>query len=289
MVVGIVFFRDHTKYLSRIVDELVAKEWDVVVWNNTNLHLNLSGAEVIGFGRNLGSSGGFLHLLKYIENNYSDFVVLLDDDNALKGDVEMAQLRIDSIGYIHRNDKNAYTKQFVEDFSIYGSKSSFLGKGIGAGLMRNGPLLFPYGGLVFHSERLKEWKIYPDESYYLYSDDHDWTMRLGFSGVSFYLLENTSIEDLETSWNSSKGGFLSGLVANSRSPRLYYAIRNRVLLERKVTHGLFSMALYVINFSIISTLLILILIYKRKNPKLLVTALYDGILGKTGKHEDLRH
>ena len=57
----------------------------------------------------------------------------------------------------------------------------------------------PYGGLFFHKTIVDEIG-YPNEDYFLYSDDHDWSYRITMANKKIYLVSNSVIEDIDTSW-----------------------------------------------------------------------------------------
>jgi GT2 family glycosyltransferase len=74
----------------------------------------------------------------------------------------------------------------------------------------------------------------PDQSFVVYSDDHDYSLRLMDAGVQLYLTDVGCINDAEESWDNKPTSARSALIS-STSPkwRIYYAARNRMLIEQR--------------------------------------------------------
>ena len=89
----------------------------------------------------------------------------------------------------------------------------------------------PYGGLFL---TLAAARLIgpPRADFVLYGDDHEYTRRLGDSGVALYLTDFARIHDVDRSWNlgASKGS--RWIDADAPPWRIYYAARNHVYLER---------------------------------------------------------
>jgi GT2 family glycosyltransferase len=91
----------------------------------------------------------------------------------------------------------------------------------------------PYGGMFFHKNIIDEIG-YPNEDYFLYSDDHDWSYRITKSNKKIYLVLDSVIDDIDTSWGLiDKKSTTYTKIKNAPSLRVYYNVRNRMLFEKK--------------------------------------------------------
>lgn len=142
----------------------------------------------------------------------------------------------------------------------------------------------PYGGLVLPVDVFTRVKP-PDEKYYLYHDDIDFTYRISTSGYKIYHLKNCIVQDLESSW-FQKSGFLQRcfpeLFENS-GLRLYYSLRNRIYFQNQYRVS-FRPIFYFHGFLYISILFcVSILLKKFSLFRIILEALKDGIGGEMGK------
>jgi GT2 family glycosyltransferase len=95
----------------------------------------------------------------------------------------------------------------------------------------------PYGGLWFHRRWLGRIGL-PDERFYLYGDDHEFSLRFAAAGGRLYLCEPSVVIDVDTSWHHRPTRSHPLVASESDERRLYYTLRNRVFLERRdVTTG----------------------------------------------------
>lgn len=91
----------------------------------------------------------------------------------------------------------------------------------------------PYGGLLMHRDLVGLIGL-PDERFYLYADDHEYTSRIAeLDNAAIWLCVDSVVEDIEKSWNLGKTK-VHPLFELGTSPfRLYYSTRNRVNLETR--------------------------------------------------------
>lgn len=140
----------------------------------------------------------------------------------------------------------------------------------------------PYGGLFFHKSLIDTIGL-PNESYYLYVDDTDYTYNIVLKGGKIFLATNSIINDIEESWNTSINSFAITTIATiNRYNQLFYSIRNKIYFEKK--YRITNWCIYCLN-GLIYTLLVFILALaqgKFKNIKVFTEALYDGFRGKMG-------
>ncbi len=141
----------------------------------------------------------------------------------------------------------------------------------------------PYGGMFFHKNLLNSIG-YPNERFYIYSDDHDFSHRLILRGGRILLSMKSIIHDVEDSWNV-KGLGVFNIAKHPNRSLLYYSIRNRVYLELKITVN--NYITYFGN-AFIYTIAVLILSFLRLNPRNFLAfwrGLTDGMKGKMGINE----
>jgi len=278
--------------------------------------------KVLYLDDNYGSAGGYKRGLEEACNDEEcEFIWLLDDDNkpqegSLKAvidfwnslDQEDKNEKVALLSY--RRDRTIYKEAIVKNKPdlVLGRKNSFLGfhiidlpkkvlkflkrkLGIKTSIenpnIKSGKVsVAPYGGMFFH-KNIIDTIGYPNENFYLYADDHDWSYRVTKNGGAIYLLLDSLVDDIDTSWNISKNNSQSGfsIVATGDPFRVYYSIRNRVFFE--TTNLVGNKIIYFMNMI---SYLSLITLASRKNIKLILKAIVDGYRGKLGKvkNEELK-
>ena len=219
--------------------------------------------EVIRLATNLGSAGGFhvgIAAAQQLED--TSFVMLLDDDNVGEpGFLERLVALHDALGASNavglcalRRNRGIYPTLLVKPDTVAIRANSFMNFHVAslpakiwhrirppAAVSRTETDIFhlryietaPYGGLMLPIAAVK--KIAPpDKDFVLYSDDHDYSLRLLDAGIRLYLTDVACINDAEESWDRSSGSAASALVSTtSPSWRIYYACRNRMLIEKR--------------------------------------------------------
>lgn len=281
--------------------------------------------KVIYLSDNTGSAGGYYRGLKYASTCIDcEFIWLLDDDNrpkeeALKAlidfwlnlEEEDKEHRIALLSY--RDDREIYKEVIFKNNPdlVMGKKNSFLGfhvfelpkefsrriksryfrKTNEAALFKKkyGPVsTSPFGGMFFHKTLLDEIG-YPNQDFYLYTDDWDFSYRITKKGGRIILLLDSVIEDLEKSWHlrNKKNLFKIHLLEDLDDYRLYYYVRNRVYFDKRylVTNPL----IYFFNkFTLLSMLTLFGFIKKRNSLRIINKAVRDGNRGRLGKHSQFR-
>jgi len=279
--------------------------------------------KVLYLDDNYGSAGGYKRGLQEAYNDKEcEFIWLLDDDNEPQKDSLKALKDFwNNLNYMNKDEKIAllsyrFKKEQLAKKSIIdnkpelvlGFKNSFMGfhiKELPKKFFRYLTLFFgkknitaeeesdkkfgvvsvaPYGGMLFH-KNLTDSIGFPNEDFYLYADDHDWSYRITKNGSKLYLILDSLIDDIDISWNVAKSNLQTGfsVVAKGDPFRVYYSIRNRVFFE---TNNLVSnKIIYWIN---IITYLFLINLASRKNIKLILKAIADGYKGKLGKVKEIK-
>lgn len=279
---------------------------------------NQDRLKVIYLDENYGSAGGFKRGLEEAYNDKGcEFIWLLDDDNKPQKDSLKALKEFWCS--LQDNDKNIKVSllSFRKDRILYkeavmtnnpdlvlGRKNSFLGFhfidlpqkvlrlfkrkfGIKAfkedKSIKNGKVaVAPYGGMFFHKNIINVIG-YPNEEFFLYADDHEWSYRITKNGGSIYLILNSLVNDIDTSWNIPKKNKASvNVIASGNNLRVFYSIRNRVFFETKNLAK--SNFIYKLNMNMY---LFLIFIANREKCSLIKNAIKDGREGKLGKRAGL--
>jgi GT2 family glycosyltransferase len=89
-----------------------------------------------------------------------------------------------------------------------------------------------YGGLLLHRIWLQK-GLYPNENFYLYVDDTEYTTRLVQNGAEIYLVPESIIKDVDISWAQKSSGNLHPMLdMDVDTRRLYYTIRNSCYLSK---------------------------------------------------------
>jgi GT2 family glycosyltransferase len=217
---------------------------------------------VLHQGCNTGSAAGFAAgIRRALEMGYT-YVWLLDDDNVpepealatlmthlqREGEADaqtcLAALRLDRTKYLR-----AATGERTMAFS---EPDSFMGFSLATSLCRR--LLRPeltvtpqnevsaevlqqidvaiYGGLVLPAAAVKAVGL-PDERYFLYFDDREYTTRLTRAGFQIKLVPKARIRDLEDSWETNKAKKIPWVFnPTSSSLKVFYMVRNGVHYDR---------------------------------------------------------
>ncbi len=278
------------------------------------VHLK-SKLKVIYLSENTGSAYGYK---KGLQEAYRckdcEFVWMLDDDNKPKKDA--LEALVNTWNEIKENDKEKNTallslRENREPYvkvaqggaveKWFGRKNSFLGfhlTDLPSKILRKVKAnkneerkeyleivavpYAPYGGLFFHKDLIE--KIgYPNEDFFLYSDDREYTYRITKKCGKILLVPRSKIVDIDISWHlREKKGQLETLL-NGNDLRVYYTIRNHVFFEtRNLVSNRF---VYNINRLFFSFLLKTLSMLKGKKEKyaLIRGAVRDGLNGRLGK------
>jgi GT2 family glycosyltransferase len=257
---------------------------------------------------NTGSSGGFYTGIEYVMNNFNSvFVWLLDDDNvpqknALKiltynwsklkkivgKDVVLYSNRIaqeeDSFKLsqpeLHKIKSNTFLGfGFQEYFKFFGAKNNLEDSIFKVDFG-------PYGGLFTSLDVLRSIGL-PNRDFFLYADDHEFTLRLYKMDIPQYIVLRSVLRDIDSSF-PLKNGLIS---PKTQDFKIYYTVRNHIFLKKQFIK---VKSLYFINkYIFVSWLFIkLVLMYSAINPihvirriSLITKAIYDGENSLLGKHD----
>lgn len=320
----VVTYGDRFELLKQVIDSALIEGVNkiIVVDNNSSenskealqlyeLKLN-EKIKVFYLNENTGSSGGFKKGLDEAKKyNEFDLVWLLDDDNvpeagALNKLLQARELlektdknKSEVVLYSYRGDTRPRDKLAVYNGYIKGyMPNNFMGFNFIQTLkiktiykktsVLNYPIvktnIGPYGGMLLSVNSLNKIGL-PNEDFYLYADDHEFSLRFAKFGIDQYLVYPSKLKDIDISFSSGNNLFSS----NSSDFKIFYMIRNHVYLSQ---NQIKSRVIYNLNKNIFLTAMLfrgLPYIFKLnglflKRVKLIFKAIKDGesgILGKT--------
>ena len=276
---------------------------------------------VLALPENRGSAGGFKAGLEYaLTCSGYDYLWLLDDDNR-PAEGALAELynqhgtlsqvvALDRLALVSlRKDWEEHQKvaQGTPINKVFPRRSSFMGfhfltlpKTLSEFLHVSRVLnqqaivkssieipFAPYGGLFFHKSVIAKLG-YPDERFFLYCDDTEYTYRLTKSGGRLFLVPSSLVYDLQRPWHVLNRGetFFTHLLIADSDLRIYYVTRNQTYLEkhfwttRLITYTLNKWAFFLL-------LSLFALRYgKWKRLALIARAVGDGEAGHLGHSEN---
>lgn len=318
----IVTYSNRWQFLEQVLRRVITLEnvTNVVVVDNASaysvssscLELNDERISVITNAENLGSAGGYKAGLRYfVQKTEADFVWLLDDDNqpaqnALQKLLE-AWEHIPGVTdrkalFSLRPDRKQHVRiaQGENANRFYLVENSFMGFNLfrvpfnqyyklrdkfkkAEALKEKTPVPFaPYGGMFFH-RKLVDLIGYPDERFFVYADDSEFTYRVTQQGGTIWLISGSKITDIDKSYGISYvRRFWRSIYLDLWSFRTYYQVRNSVYFYHQVTVK--NGVIYRINKWLFLTgqWLISRLTSRQENYKKLVRAVDDGVAGRLG-------
>ena len=140
-----------------------------------------------------------------------------------------------------------------------------------------------YGGLFFHKDLIGRIGL-PDESYYLYVDDFDFSLRIKNNGGEILLVTKSILHDLENSFYlpSKKKVLYHSAFDSAKDSSAYYAIRNTIYFSK--TYLLSNKGMYLMNrtFFLIFITTLGFLRGKFHRLRVIKSAIRNGESGKLG-------
>lgn len=275
---------------------------------------------LVKLGENLGSARGFGEGIKTAnELPDIDFMWLLDDDNRPLPNALDKLLRaynelgcVDCIALLSlRRDRLEFLNAALTGVPLNFHSNTFQGFHICTIPLRIGKKFFrsrvsvrkqctfatplvpvsyaPYGGFFFHKSWVSRIGV-PDERFYLYGDDHEYTFRILRQRGKIYLCADSEIEDIEQSWHLEKRKVPAFFSDSANQMRIFYSIRNRVFFEKKflTSHNIIyfaNMWLYLFYLILRTFLYGKSLSFIKERNKLIISAIRAGLSGNLGKVE----
>lgn len=321
-----VTYNNRFKLLEQVVRKVKALgvESIIVVDNNSemesrnnliNLELELQPyLKVIYLKENIGSAGGYsVGLKEFYNNNNCEFVWLLDDDNLPEEksldiikdfwqNMSEKNKEENTALLSARDDREIYRTAVIEKDPnlVIGSPNGFLGFSImkimkkqilaskSFSEINNGQVSAAYYGGLFMNKKLVREIGFPNENFFLYSDDIEFSNRIIRKGGQIIVLFNSMIRDIDDKWHDNKTK-ISILklphITEKNKDRYYYQIRNRVYIEINFLKN--NSLLYYINKIIYLFVLKIVLLIKKDsvNRRVIELAISDGIRASLGKKD----
>ena len=261
--------------------------------------------KVLYLDDNYGSAGGFKRGLEeaYIDSQ-CEFIWLLDDDNVPeKGSYKNLICAYEYLGNIEKNVLISFRESnpnnilaLTEGASIGYKTNSFLNFHIKYWFINKinkinkinaysilKSQIAPYGGLFLAKNVIT--KIgFPNEDFFVYADDHEWTLRMTNNNFNLYLCSESKLKDIDWTWTKSiaKNPHYE---PEASEFKIYYALRNHVFLDKNFIENKY---IYFLNLSIsliYNYFIHLFLVPKiaTKRFKLILRAVKDGLKGRLGR------
>jgi GT2 family glycosyltransferase len=104
----------------------------------------------------------------------------------------------------------------------------------------------PYGGLFSHISNFKKIGL-PKKEFFVYADDHEYTIRFSQVGVSQFLIYFSQIEDLDMSFKEGEDNFSPDISLI----KLYYSFRNTTFFYNQLKTKNFKYQVNRISFYLI--------------------------------------
>jgi len=293
---------------------------DIIIINNnssseTKKYLNelisSNSFHIRNLDENRGSAEGFkIGIEVALRETTCDFLWLLDDDNVVcPGALERL---IDAYNYLGRYEKNVIysyrgnarpldkkaittgcIKQYNTDWFMGFSLTNLSGVIERLSVKRKAqeyfyPLILakfgPYGGMFFCKNLISD-VGYPNIDFFLYADDHEYSIRMLAKGYKLYLAYESKIKEVDVSFREKSWLFDS----KSSDMKVYYSLRNHIYLEMKYFvrnkyRYYLNMLLWLafkVSIGAMNSILKRGRVFKRL--KLVFTAVFDGLSLKIGK------
>lgn len=261
-----VTYGDRGNYISKVLSKCLELEEvaQIIVVSNNSSEKSLKKIEllkgnsklsVLSLDYNSGSAKAFSLGIKNSLKKDIDYIWLLDDDNlpnskAIKTLLNgWSKFNTDDNKLFsllsYRPDRDIY-KQAIQTSNPYlmlGVEDSFLGFDIfskflkkkttfNANIKSGEVAVAPYGGMFFKKELIDVIGL-PDEKFYLYADDHEFSYRITKNSGKIILLLDSEIQDLEKSFHLKSKKFYKTRFSNTNSKSaIYYSVRNNVFFEK---------------------------------------------------------
>ena len=257
------------KYPADILSKII------VVNNDSDMdvkHYERKGIDVVNVLTNIGSAGGYKIGLQKAYHSDCEFVWLLDDDN-LPDEGVLNKLLSYYESFSVKGFKN-FCLSCERGRPLYSSLKSYIGN-INFPFIRTKKVIAetvddkvfsvpvsPFGGMFFHKSLL-DLIGYPNDDYFVYCDDTEFSYRITKSGGSIFLIQDCKINDIDTT--------------NDSALRQYYSLRNLTHFKKTLTKSKFAF--------LIGNLFMRL--YFRGN-KILKQAVIDGYKGRLGKSNQFK-
>lgn len=208
---------------------------------------------------NRGSAWAFGQGIDLAIKQGADMLLLLDDDNFIEGNSinnllnawqELKSHHFGLLGVMSVRDDRTYLKNVANGSPVdlnFPGRNEFLGfslKKLLANFLKKEVLnsgeikdliaipYAPYGGFLTSANVIKHIGL-PDERFFVYADDFEFTYRITAKGGAIYLATNCGIKDLTHSWNhTTSRTYLRHKFLYPVNDLTYMSIRNTIYFQK---------------------------------------------------------
>ena len=313
----IVTYGDRFHLLFQVIDAFLKEGIDKIVIIDNGSSPNTQegikkysrGFVIHRFEENMGTAIAFKTGIMKARENDCEFLWLMDDDTVAEtGSLHQLKVFWNHLSKIekekntalcsYRKDRPNFTKAIASNDpdEILPQKNNFAGFHIknlfakirerfdsnnkGSSEPLNSAALISaasYGGLFFHKNLIEKVSL-PDESYFLYVDDFDFTYGITRGGGQIWAVANSQIHDLESSFYlpGKKKILYHSAFDSPKDSSSYYAMRNTIYFSKK--YLLKNKTMYLLNKVLFLCFIIIIGILRGKlhRLKIIITAIKDG-------------
>lgn len=325
----IVTYGDRFHLLSQVINALLKEGIEkIVVIDNGSSATTQAGIKkytpgllIHRFEENKGTAIAFkTGIIKALETG-CEFTWLLDDDTVPEtGSLNKLKIFWDNLSKTEkekntalcsfRKDRPNFTKAIAgnDPGEILPQKNNFAGFHIKNLLAKvherfnsnqrktTGPINSPasisaatYGGLFFHKDLIEKVGL-PDESYFLYVDDFDFTYGITKAGGEIWVVTNSQIHDLESSFYlpEKKKILYHSALDSPKDSSSYYALRNTIYFSKKYLRK--NKTIYFLNKALFLCFITIIALLRGKSRrlKIIMAAIKDGENGRLGSNQDYK-
>jgi len=323
-----VTYSDRWKYLLQVIpavfqqahiDRLIivdnASSYDLKANISTTFPNFYNRIIILTQSENLGSAGGFSIGIKKAYELNAEFVYLLDDDNLPESNTvsilvkECTQINfkfpVALLSYRYRNLPNLQKAAHGQEVRyFYDKPNSFLGFSLESMLLKKSNkslptsnallpkvsiLQAPYGGLFLPRATITAIG-FPNEQLFLYADDTEYTYRIIQQGGSIWMITDSKLQDLETSWWSDSKALKkkwSEPLLEEGGFKVYYSTRNLTwFLWKNLSPNpvlFFINGLVYLGYLLVKALLT----GKLGAYGTILVAVKDGLLGRLGRKKEM--
>lgn len=276
---------------------------------------NINKLKVIYLDENTGSAGGFKKgLQEAYKNDDCDYILTLDDDNVIaknslnklqnmlnyldvyKNNVMLGMYRpiwtqdVDAIekGIIKKYKSNnfmgfnffSFIKHIINKFSFNMVKIN-----VDINLFPCQPEEISAMGGLFFSKRIIDKIGYPNEDFFVYGDDHEYTYRFTKKGGKIFLCSEIMITDIDQTSLNDNNESIGFFHKDFSEMKMYYSIRNHAYFSKEFINN----KIFFYGNLVIVSLLYLKNIFSTPLPlfitryRLYLRALRDGLKNNLGK------
>ena len=266
---------------------------------------------VVRAATNTGSAGGFKLALQTAHDlPDTSLILVLDDDNKPRPDClsntcafynqEVRAQGMDNLavqilrraffpdGLVQRKKNDFYGFTVMEiPVKIARRLPGYKKKPVSSVPVKCAVPLATYGGFFLHRSVLDRYGL-PDERFYLYEDDHEFTSRIADGGGKIWFFTGAEIEDIDISWwNNKEKKHVTTFesLLNAGQLRAFYCLRNYTYREKARKRRVFGKLFWRMNMLGFLALLFYTAVKARRlsDFKCIYHAIQEGEKGHLGR------